>query len=500
MLGETSLPNQKPRSVFDYLSEKDRARLQNLTGKGSNDPSLSPSSPAPTKLVIPTVDPVIAQAALRGFQPFTNNKEKQSRYTTYLRSQISSSTSAEGVAVAPPERKSAQSVEDYTHELEEYAKSAMIFKPMSGAMANRFTSAAIVETGPKIQEGLHMPSSSSSLADTVDSASELPEKIQVEETPKQHAARLGMYGPLTREIRDWAPARLLCKRFGVKNPQPGPEASDAGPPDVTSSARESWGDTTAGSAAAQPALNVPTARSGPKDISNIGLGEDDDQGRDTLTYQRPSMDIFKAIFASDAEDSTDDEEANAPTPPGVPPTTVAKSTPSNAPGVAPEPLAPDSELEPIDLASFKPKFVPKSHRDREQKLRHADRAARESTSNKHMKRESKVKQSLVSFGDEDGDGESLNVVVASETKKSKKKKGEHKKRLREAEGEEEKEKEMKRQRSARTNGKSKDEDDEWVEKTPPPLPRKPTPEPADPQSLRLRDSHRPIRPKASDFL
>ena len=44
-----------------------------------------------------------------------------------------------------------------------------------------------------------------------------------------------------------------------------------------------------------------------RDLENIGLGEDDTQGRDSLTYGRPSVDIFKAIFTSDDEDSDDEE-------------------------------------------------------------------------------------------------------------------------------------------------------------------------------------------------
>ena len=49
---------------------------------------------------------------------------------------------------------------------------------------------------------------------------------------------------------------------------------------------------------------------GPRDLANVGLGEDETQGRDTLTYERPAMDVFKAIFASDDEDSDDDIRAD----------------------------------------------------------------------------------------------------------------------------------------------------------------------------------------------
>jgi len=38
------------------------------------------------------------------------------------------------------------------------------------------------------------------------------------------------------------------------------------------------------------------------------LGEDDDQGRDTLTYVKPERDIFKAIFESDDEEDGDQDQ------------------------------------------------------------------------------------------------------------------------------------------------------------------------------------------------
>jgi G patch domain-containing protein 1 len=67
----------------------------------------------------------------------------------------------------------------------------LLFKPISGAMAGRFTSAVVFERGPKIHEGLHTPSSE-----------ELAEKEREDNiSPKEHAAKAGMYGPLTRETK-----------------------------------------------------------------------------------------------------------------------------------------------------------------------------------------------------------------------------------------------------------------------------------------------------------
>ena len=54
-----------------------------------------------------------------------------------------------------------QSIEEFNKELDDYAKAATVFKPLSGAMAGRFRSAVVIENGPRVVEGLHTPSASS---------------------------------------------------------------------------------------------------------------------------------------------------------------------------------------------------------------------------------------------------------------------------------------------------------------------------------------------------
>jgi G patch domain-containing protein 1 len=117
---------------------------------------------------------------------------------------------------------------------------------------------------------------------------------------------------------------------------------------------------------------------GRKDPSNIGLGEDDSQGRDTLTYEKPAMDIFKAIFASDDEDSDGEDERNRSgrrqdLAPSASSGTTQSVPISKAPALQ---LLPISKLalwhrhltnrasngaapETIDIASFKPTFIPR---------------------------------------------------------------------------------------------------------------------------------------------
>lgn len=402
-LGETPLP-AAPRSVFEYMSEKDRERIKNIAS-GLTTPS------RPATICIPHMDPNIASAALRGFQPFTADPAKQVRYTTYLKSQAEPESGAEALLKPAP----GQRVEEFNKELEDYAKAAQIFKPVTGAMAGRFTTAAVIESAPEVREGLHKPSESS--GSSVQAEPEKPVEEQL--SPKAHAAKMGMYGALTREVTPWQPDRLLCKRFGVKEPTLSLETTT----ELQSGTKTLLADFV------PPPLNPSTTSSadgepsqGQRDLNNIGLGEDETQGRDTLTYQRPGMEVFKAIFASDDEDSeAGDHAAKDRMDEDEPP------APSIA--TAPEPKPPDNT--PVDLSTFKPTFIPRENRTSSEK---------EPTEKKKKKKRDKEKKSgLVSFAmDEDG------VEAPPETKEPRKK---------------ERRKEKKR--------KDDDDDAMWVEKPPP---------------------------------
>ena len=84
------------------------------------------------------------------------------------------------------------------------------------------------------------------------------------------------------------------------------------------------------------------------------MAEDVNQGRDTLSYTKPSIDIFKAIFASDDEDD-DEEEDVGEAGKAIQGSTV---TPQVSNGTAarridPFPVANEG---PVDMATFKPVF------------------------------------------------------------------------------------------------------------------------------------------------
>ncbi|KAI0999973.1 hypothetical protein K3495_g8223 [Podosphaera aphanis] len=208
ILGETTLPG---KSVFDFLSPAARDRLAAASGKEDLPPALGEINKEyrmnevdlQKELLtqIPVVDSNTANAALSrgasGFMPYNEDEGKRTRYRLYLEYQS-------GISKIPPIKDPAISSKDWLQELHEFANCARIFKPISGTMATRFTSSAST-----VQNLSASPSNTTPLCRTV------PPKP---EDPAEEAAKLSMYGPLTRSLKDWYPTRLLCKRFNVKPP------------------------------------------------------------------------------------------------------------------------------------------------------------------------------------------------------------------------------------------------------------------------------------------
>ncbi|CAK5267218.1 unnamed protein product [Mycena citricolor] len=423
ILGETPLPSA-PRSVFDYMSQKDRDRIQNMSKTDAEAPGPS-LPPPPASIVIPRTEPHIALAALQGgFVPFATNADKQARYTTYLESQTGSDS-----APAAPKLLPHQPIDEYNKELEDYAKAALLFKPLSGAMAGRFQSASVVEHGPQMKEGLYTPTAE----DHARKEAEVRKMAEERVTPKQNAARHGMYGPMTRESVPWQPARLLCKRFKVKDPNPAPaedESSAAEPGAATSAGGGAWEQFSSAAAAGSSSAGTSGSGSrGPRDLANIGLGEDESQGRDTLTYQRPAMDVFKAIFASDDEDSDDEEPAKDPEPDPEPMAVdepkLADEDVSMPEAAAPPPTVPPAEEGPVDLATFKPTFIPRDGKGK--KAADGTQDTDKKRDSRKRDRKERTNRVLVSFEDDD-DGAAGGLQITPKEKPSKKKRRKEKRK------------------------------------------------------------------------
>jgi G patch domain-containing protein 1 len=312
LLGEASLPG---KSVFDYLSSAARERLASASGRTNLPPALGeiPKGYALTdeerqrelSTRIPKLERDVAIAALArgasGWMPYAEDENKRSRYREYLEGQA-------GIRESLPQRVLGITKDDWLKELQEFAHCAQIFKPMTGTMATRFTSSLSSKTV--------LDSQTSTGTETL-----LSKPAPKAEDPAEAAAKVGMFGPMTRSTQDFYPTRLLCKRFNVK-----PPAHVQLDPDRTA---EDGGDGVAGGYQAgdgQPgrslelvsksAMNDIMIASGGRNqyLSSSGAGpgatdpqqptEDivDPDRNEALEGERAGEAVFKAIFGDDDDD------------------------------------------------------------------------------------------------------------------------------------------------------------------------------------------------------
>ncbi|PWZ01097.1 DUF1604-domain-containing protein [Testicularia cyperi] len=375
LLGEARIPGPPP-NIAAFLSEKARERLANASSAQIPSSLARPVASENRSFVdVPPTDAATAKMALQGFMPFGNDLAKQSRYRAYLKSQVDPASELAQRQTLPM----GVSRDQLTNELREFAKSAAVFRPMSSAMASRFTSASSSATAQDFASpnpGLWQPpprtaASSDPTRGRMPAAATGPETSSREAADEQlsiaqQAARMGNFGPLTRKTEDWFPARLLCKRFGLPDPHPGKSTTKADVDEPSISRRladDDEGDLFYGAArsgrAHRPEIKVdqhwknnkaqlralaagptPLSRSltrtnsattNPGDqseaiseqgrtgtsetlnddndveawLSQVGVGDDERQGHDTLTYVKPAPDVYRAVFGADSDDEDD---------------------------------------------------------------------------------------------------------------------------------------------------------------------------------------------------
>ncbi|MCJ1403284.1 hypothetical protein MMC11_006507 [Xylographa trunciseda] len=213
LLGEAPLPG---KSVFDYLTSAARTRLATATQNPNLPPALNEAPPPEyeannlqrnTNLdtIVPSLDSTKAATALGrgigGWMPYAEDPAKRTRYRSFLELHA---RLREGL----PLRADGMSTDDWAKEMLEFVHAAQIFKPMTGRMAERFTSSNSTITDSGMAKS--MPQA--------DTATLLYQPAPKPTDAAEEAARLGMFGPLTRSSKQFFPTRLLCKRFNVKPP------------------------------------------------------------------------------------------------------------------------------------------------------------------------------------------------------------------------------------------------------------------------------------------
>lgn len=266
ILGEARLPGPPP-AVSSYLSAKAHERLERARAQQSEP--LPVPQPAPiASITVPQLDAIAAQRALREHVPRGTDASREQRYREYLAAQ------AEQVPF-DPQPQPQQTLGALQQELDEFHQAASIFKPLSGAMADRFTTAT----------------------------SDASAKDKVAATPvlstAQQAAREGNFGALTRSTTTFVPPRLLCKRLGI----PPPRVDDA-PPQEAAAGGSDTGDARDAEATQTESAGTPLSDS---DETASALAERAAQPADVEVEQdKPSLDLFKAVFESDEEDAAQD--------------------------------------------------------------------------------------------------------------------------------------------------------------------------------------------------
>lgn len=311
LLGETLLPG---KSVFDYLSSAARERLVSASGKTDLPPALGEipkgytltSEERRKELLsqVPKLEKDVAIAALgrgaSGWMPYVEDESKRARYREYLEGQA-------GIRESLHQRVSGMTKEDWMKELQEFAHCAQIFKPMTGMMATRFTSSSsTIKQAPDQQP----PTGTEAL---------LSKPAPKAEDPAETAAKVGMFGLMTRSSQDFYPTRLLCKRFNVKPPahvQPDPDrTAEDGGEDVASGefhsrdaqqgrnlelvSRSTLNDilSESGGRNQHPGL-VPAAADLERPIEGIV----DPDRNEALEGEKASEAVFKAIFGDDDDE------------------------------------------------------------------------------------------------------------------------------------------------------------------------------------------------------
>eukprot|EP00794_Sanderia_malayensis_P010926 gene10926-12087_t len=325
MLGEKEA--RKPiESVFDVISDEDRHRMESAKSRNSDNRlenvgsqestkvvgGVEPEKPRKTSRWDSKVKKLIAHvpSGVEGdsFKPFASDPEKQERYNEFLATKQFGKQSELSY-------KGSMTEWEKEREKEEFSRAAVLFRPMSTTIASRFTRASEQSTDENEKD-----SSSTTAA----------------KTDCEKAATLGMFGKLTRKTQQWHPHSVLCKRFNIPDPYPGSRI--VGIPGSEKKrhwlqgfeenaylddrvARSETREASPIDVAAEPAEHTKSKKKSQGPLSHLNDLPDKSESVELSTSVesreesgvsavagKPSMDLFKAIFADSDESSDSDVE------------------------------------------------------------------------------------------------------------------------------------------------------------------------------------------------
>ncbi|XP_055356999.1 G patch domain-containing protein 1-like [Paramacrobiotus metropolitanus] len=318
-------------SVFDLIPAAQRNRLPAFQQSGA-EKAVPPSS-QPEKIPEPepptaTVDEQRRQnLALFGcsatfeskmtFRPFEKDPAKQQRYDLFLRKRQERNKDA----IEEVWMDVGASMTEWERERErmEFHRAAVLYRPMAGVMASRFTRAQAKEE-------------SSTEVEVSTNSSDVSQE-------RKEAVKKKLYGRLTRDTLEWHPHNVMCKRFNVPNPYPGSNITGLlkvkkdklslfnflNAPDGMSLPKErNSSEPTKDSGEQVAAEKIPPATAVSRSVT-VGNApkakltlpvvplapaqEPEASQAAEETGERPPMDLFRAIFASsDVEDAAEEAD------------------------------------------------------------------------------------------------------------------------------------------------------------------------------------------------
>uniref|UniRef100_A0A5S6Q9R0 G-patch domain-containing protein n=1 Tax=Trichuris muris TaxID=70415 RepID=A0A5S6Q9R0_TRIMR len=310
-----SLPEQRPSrtpnerrlalsdgiSVFDLLSTADRERLLRIKKR-------TEAGEAPT--VEPNTDRRRNPSPRRehDFEAFPDDPAKQARFLRFI-----DYTRRERSMPCPSELGE----EQWRSECTEFACLLPVDMRPSYEMAKR-------NSEPLVPPSLTVVSRyfAESLNSKFTRGSGGSANVENAEVDKEEAVRMKMFGMLTRESYQWYPEKQLCKRFNVRDPYP--ESKLVGVPLLQKKAKptskfeseaipgafigrtrnqETPNMGIAHTTQPSPIRKITTA-TGPVAVSPIIEKETVEE----VEEERPSADLFKAIFAASGSEADSEDE------------------------------------------------------------------------------------------------------------------------------------------------------------------------------------------------
>nr|KAF6409959.1 G-patch domain containing 1 [Rousettus aegyptiacus] len=355
LLGEKPIQGSAT-SVLEFLTQKDKERIKEM--KQATDlkaaqlkartlaQNAASSRPQPSSPDVRHHSWHVAScggtatARASNFKPFAKDPEKQKRYEEFLVNMKRGQKDALEHCLDP-----SMTEWERGRERDEFARAAQLYVSSHSTLSSRFTHAKEEDDSDQV---------------------EVPRDQENDVSDKQSAVKMKMFGKLTRDTFEWHPDKLLCKRFNV--PDPYPDSTLVGLPRVKRDKYSVFNFLTLPETTSLPTtqtssekvpqhrgpdksrkasrwdtskqekkddsisefLSLARSKVGPpKQESSPLVNKEEEHVKEPLSDKlvnkdvdsqtdgegsRPSMDLFKAIFASSSEEkssSSEDEQGDS---------------------------------------------------------------------------------------------------------------------------------------------------------------------------------------------